>query len=157
MLIRDRFDPSALRHLLSTDASDLGVILTTCLLFSCIETLLGNINGASYHIIGGFKLLVEAGQEQDVRCTDSHSARVLPSVSHELTRMFADLEVHCNLPHFFSEAPIQYPSSLDFIVPSSFSISTHTGIISNSALCEDKPRFNPPTHFTLPLPIKSIP
>ena len=96
---------SALRDLLSTKAKHLEVTLIACLLFACIETLLGNITGASYQIIGGFKLLAEAGQRQNVKRTESHSF----GVSHELTSMFTNLEVQCNLPQFFSEGPTHYP------------------------------------------------
>jgi hypothetical protein len=123
---------SALRHLLSTKASNLRVTLTACLLFACIETLLGNITGASYQIIGGFKLLAEAYQGQNVKRIDSQSTRakkILPPIGYEMTNMFTNLEVQCNLPQFFSEAPIQYqlPSILSSLshfripaVPASF-------------------------------------
>lgn len=123
---------SALRHLLSTNTSSLRVTLTACILFACIETLLGNITGASYQIIGGFKVLAEVYQSPSVRRSDLHLAgvkRILPPIDYELTSMFTDLEVQCNLPQFFSDAPIQYqfPSiltSLPYVpipaVPASF-------------------------------------
>lgn len=98
-------------------ASDFDVMLMTCALFSCLEMLRSNQNGAMDHVEGGLKILISKLRANTSPSNQSKSKQPAHEFERELSQFFYRMNLQISLSgrqQQFLEIPPEDPTAQPF-------------------------------------------